>query len=46
MLVKEIQVVHLFVTIMARPLLLELSVGDLDVRCQTFQVSMPGTLQL
>ena len=46
MLVKEIQAVHLFVTKMERPLLLELSVGDLDVRCQTSQVSMQEILLL
>ena len=46
MLVKEIQAVHLFVTKMARLSLLELLVGDLDVPCQTSQVSMQGILLL
>ena len=45
MLAKEIQVVHLFVTIMVMLSLLALSVGELDVLILIIQVSMPESLQ-
>ena len=46
MLAKEIQVVHLFVTLMAKLSLLEWSVGELDALSLNFLEYMPELLQL